>query len=559
MRDVPGRATLSGGRRPRGQGLLALVAGAVVVGIVAEATAFGLDQPEAWIPDLIVGLWCVGFGALVSIRQPTSKIGLILIGAGFAWFIGNFTRVPVDALAAVAAQFTFVHRAALVHAALTIPSGRTRGPLSLGTVAIAYVAWSVPLTAQAPALAIGLSATVSMVAGVDLVDAQGPARRIRAVALAATVLLGTAFSFAGIIHAAVPNGSADDIALFADQAAIVVVAGTLALATLFPRLRASGVTDDVVEASRPGSGVVSAALADALGDASVEIGYWHAPSGRYLDASGEPIYLPSESASRSVLRIDLDGSPAAVLVHDRDRLPDASLTDAVRAATTLAAANTHLRRTLLDQLAEVRASRRRLIQAADAELGRLERRIAAGPLRRTDRVAASLDRVEAGASARHDDALAAPVARAQAALGTARAELESLAKGLHPAVGEGGLAAALQALADRSPIPVAVTYQAGTLSNTVALAIYYACNEAIANVLKHANASTAAIRVWRGGPSVHLLVTDDGIGGADSSAGSGLRGIQDRIEAMDGRIDVVSVVGSGTRFAVEIPLSDEDG
>ena len=539
-------------------GVWAVICLGILVGIGAEALSFGLANPESWVPDLLVGWVCIGSGALVAARRPESRIGLLLTGAGFAWFIGNVANGPVEGLAVVAAQLTLVHRAVLAHAALTLPSGRITGRVQLAAIVVGYLGWSIPASAASPIITLVLGGLAVMAAVIGVLAGPPPLRRVRLIGLAGVALMGGAFALASVTHLTVPSGAADRIVLLIDQATIVIVVGGLTVATLLPRLRVSPITDLVVEASRSRSGVVRDTLAAAVGDPALELGYWHSPSGRFLDASGEAIALPSEPDPRSVLRIDLHDSPAAVVVHDPVAFESRSLTDAVRAATVLGAANARLRGNLLDQLAEVRASRRRLVLAADAELSRLERRIDGGPLQRTRDLVASLAGIEAAAASRGAITVAERVGRARASFATASKELETLAKGLNPAIAAEGLSTALHSLARRSPVPVSLVYEAGAVPEPIALAIYFACSEAVANVLKHADASAVRVRVWRDGPRVLLEVADDGAGGADPSAGFGLRGVQDRIEAMGGRIDIVSTAGSGTRFVAEAPLRDDD-
>ena len=369
---------------------------------------------------------------MIAIRQPASRMGLILAGAGFIWFAGNFSALPAAVVAAVASQLTLTHRAVLMHAALAVPGGRLAGPSQLGTVVVAYLVWSVPVVATMPVVSIGLGVVVTLVAAMHLLSAPPSARRARLVGLAATVLLGGAFALASVVHAGVPGGEADRVVLLIDQASVVVAVIALTVATLSPRLRAMGVTDVLVQASRP---------------RWVRFGRrwprpwvaapWRSATGtRPPAATWTPPARPSpcrrETIPRSVLRIDYERAPAAVLVHDPAALESRSLVDAVRAATALAAANVRLRGSILDQLADVRASRRRLVLAADAELARLERRIDSGPLQRVHDLDASSADMESAAAAGGATAVADHLARARVTLGTATDELAALARGLHP-------------------------------------------------------------------------------------------------------------------------------
>ena len=135
-------------------------------------------------------------------------------------------------------------------------------------------------------------------------------------------------------------------------------------------------------------------------------------------------------------------------------------------------------------------------------------------------------------------------------------ELRELARGLHPAVLEHGLDAALHALAARSAIPADVEYAGPRrLPETIALAAYFVASEALANVAKYAEASAVAIRVSDAGGTMTIEIADDGIGGADDARGSGLRGLADRVEALDGTLRVMSPPGEGTVVTAELPCA----
>jgi signal transduction histidine kinase len=533
-----------------------LVIGAgISIGVAAEAVSFGLGNPGRWIPDLIVGWACIGGGLLTASRRRDSRVGLLLVLAGFAWYVGNFSSVTVQPVAIAAVQLTLLHRALLVHAALTLPSGRASTWPQRVAIVGGYVTWSIPATADSAFATGTLSAAVFGVALFDQLTAPAPVRRTRMAALAAVFLLGGTFTVVTVVRAAVPNGDADSLVLLLNESVIVLVVAAITVITLLPQLEAGHVTDLVVRAARTRSGGVREALARALGDPTLEIGYWHRASGVYLDSEGDPVEPPAAHDRRSLTRVDVDGQPAALLVHDPAVLESSALSDAVHTTTILAASNARLRGDVLDQLAEVRASRGRLIAAGDAERRRMARHVDHGPIRRSQALEAILDEVASVAEARGEVGVAEQVRRARAALDHVAEDLGRLAHGLHPAsIATVGLAAALRALADRSPLPVVVTHEADDLPHSIQLAIYYACAEAIANAVKHAAASSVSVRVVHRKSHVVLTVMDDGVGGADPSTGTGLRGIADRIESLGGRATVRSAPGVGTGLRAEIPI-----
>jgi signal transduction histidine kinase len=139
-------------------------------------------------------------------------------------------------------------------------------------------------------------------------------------------------------------------------------------------------------------------------------------------------------------------------------------------------------------------------------------------------------------------------------LDEARSDLANLALGIHPSVlSEHGLGAALEQLAARSPVAVSVTVDELRLPPPVESAFYFISSEALANIAKHARAHTARVAVMNEGELARLVVSDDGVGGADPTSGAGLRGLADRIEALGGRLRVSSIRGAGTTLEAEVP------
>ena len=195
------------------------------------------------------------------------------------------------------------------------------------------------------------------------------------------------------------------------------------------------------------------------------------------------------------------------------------------------------------------------MQAGDAERRRLERDLHDGAQSRLVALKLLLSRARLRARGT-DEGLEAMLADAIDELGTSLSELRELARGIHPAVlTDQGLEPALQALASRAPVPVTVAAEPGDgrLPGPVESAAYFVVSEALANVAKYAQATEAAVAVRRENGVVTVDVTDDGIGGADVTRGSGLRGLADRVAALDGTLAVESPAGAGTHLHAEIP------
>ena len=217
----------------------------------------------------------------------------------------------------------------------------------------------------------------------------------------------------------------------------------------------------------------------------------------------------------------------------------------------------HLDAELRARLEELRASRARLVEAGDAERRRLERDLHDGAQSRLVALAAILAQLRGRMDG--DAEAASMLDRAQAELGTSLAELRELARGIHPAVlTERGLAPALGALTTRVPVPVTIDVDGvGRLPGPVEVAAYFVVAEALTNVAKYAQAGEAAVAIRRAGRGVIVEITDDGVGGADAALGSGLRGLADRVAALDGTLTVESPAGRGTRIRAEIPCEPD--
>jgi signal transduction histidine kinase len=204
----------------------------------------------------------------------------------------------------------------------------------------------------------------------------------------------------------------------------------------------------------------------------------------------------------------------------------------------------------------VRRSRARIVAAADEERKRLERNLHDGA---QQHLVASLLALRVLRAQARDPETANGIERAVEELEEAVDELRELARGIHPAaLTERGLDSALEQLARRSPVPVAVEAPPRRYPEPVEAAAYYVVSEALANVAKYARASVS-VRVTETGSGIVVEVVDDGVGGADASRGSGLSGLADRVAALDGTLAVESPAGAGTRVRAELPLPQLTG
>ena len=251
--------------------------------------------------------------------------------------------------------------------------------------------------------------------------------------------------------------------------------------------------------------------------------------------------------------IEREGEPVAALLHDPSLLDEPELLDGVAAATSITLENARLQVELRARLEELRGSRARIVEAGHRERKRLERNLHDGAQQRL--VAISLELALLEAQLAGNDEARARVARVRREIAASLQELREIARGIHPAVVTGhGLAVALEQLAALSPVPVEVTVEVDErLPEALEVAAYYLVSESLANVGKYAQATSATVDVSRNHGVVTVEIVDDGIGGADSEGGSGLRGLADRIETLGGRLRVWSADGEGTRVRAEIP------
>lgn len=295
-------------------------------------------------------------------------------------------------------------------------------------------------------------------------------------------------------------------------------------------------------------------LAESLGDRSVSVAYWLPESERFVDEVGRPVDLPDPVTGRAWTVVERDGRPVAAIIHDAALDASRELVQAAATASSLAIDNERLKADLRARLEELRVSRLRIVEAADDARRRIERDLHDGAQQQL--VALALDLRILRTQADDDEELRGGIDAVTERLATALAELRELARGIHPStLTEHGLGAAVTALAGRASLPVDVEVELDErLPPAVESTAYFMVAEALTNVVKHAEARTAAVTVRRDGDEVIVAVADDGTGGVDPSAGSGLRGLRDRLAAVDATLEIASDSG-GTSLRARIPVA----
>jgi signal transduction histidine kinase len=328
-----------------------------------------------------------------------------------------------------------------------------------------------------------------------------------------------------------------------------LVAALTALFGLVLTRRARGsVGDLVVELDRVRPGSLRPALARAIGDPTLELALWLPDRGIWVDETGHEIQLP-HGRERAVTMV---GDDLAAMIHDPVLLDQPALLEAAGSATHLALENERLQAELRAQVVELQESRARIVRAGDDERRRLERDLHDGAQQRLLATGLALQLLRTRLPG--DGDAGTLLGEAEEELQGALAELRERARGSHPAIlSDQGLAAAVRTLADRSPVPVAVTSTDSPLPAHVETAFYFVASETLANVTKHSGASQAWITVSRDDGVARLQVRDDGRGGAHEDGGSGLGGLADRIGALGGTVTIVSQQGQGTTVTAEVP------
>jgi signal transduction histidine kinase len=320
---------------------------------------------------------------------------------------------------------------------------------------------------------------------------------------------------------------------------------------LYPlRERALSALDELhrsVHAGRARPEQLAERLRDALRDPALRVGYLIPGEWGLVDEAGAPLD-PAGSVP-----VVLGGARIGALLPGLPSLSPQLLREVAASCATLVEV-VRLRLELTAALREVESSRARLVHAGDEERRRLERDLHDGAQQRLVSLGMALRLAQ-----RHlDDGradMAGLIDQAVAELGTAVAELRQIAHGLRPSSLDDGLHAALAAITQHVPIPVALDVGPELLPDDVATTVYYVASEAIANAVKHADASRIDVRIARWNGNVEVRIADDGRGGAILATGSGLAGLSDRVSAVGGALALASEAGRGTVVDAVVPCA----
>ena len=343
-----------------------------------------------------------------------------------------------------------------------------------------------------------------------------------------------------------PIGSV--LLLFSFPALVLLAATLIACASQVAQLTRRALT------SRVSTGVaVREALAERLGDRTLAIAYWLPERELFVDEHGREVELPTSDSGRAWTAVEHGGRRVAAIIHDAELEARPELVEAAAAGAVLALGNEQLKADLRARLEELRASRKRIVEASIEARKQLERDLHDGAQQQLVSLSLDLQRLQARIT---DAPTLELLETTRAKLADALADLRELARGIHPALlTDRGLAPALEALAQRAPLPVELHVDLPVRPPaSLESAAYFLVSEALTNVAKYAEASGARVFVTEADGLLAVQIEDDGVGGADPSRGSGLRGLSDRIAALDGQLKIEGAPGAGTRISATIPL-----
>ncbi|WP_433200203.1 sensor histidine kinase [Dactylosporangium sp. CS-047395] len=569
----------------------ALVPVVAAAGAAVGVTGLTLKAADGSHPtaDLVFG-GITGFaflaaGLVADRRRPGNRVGLLMVLYGTGWFAEDLQFSWVPWIFAVGGLCAHVSTALGAHLVLAYPTGRLTTRVQRTLAALSYVVavvwpafgmlfynpasrgqtkppnllmvWDNPgfcqFVADSMELGGGIVAVGVLVVLVRRWFTAGPPMRLILAPVFITGVGGAlATAVGGVAGYDSPSGQAVLLAYKAWCCLLPLgfLAGVLRL-----RIGPTRVDELLVELATPAGASVPALralLRRSLRDDTVEVGVWDPASQRYLDAEGSALVPPDADEPRTSTRIDFDGRPLGLLVHDPALREDPVRLDAVVAGAAVALERHRLAGAML---AEVERSRERIVAATDAERRRFGQDLHDGAQQNLAVAAAYLSQAVHRLDGTADEPALDALRRSDQALRDVTRELREIAHGLRPAaLTDLGIGPAVRSLAATMPIPVTLTgFDVPRLAPTVEYTVYLLVKEAFANTLKHGNASRAEVVLRHTGTALHVRVTDDGTGGAAPDGGRGLLGLQDRVHAVGGTFTVTSPPGQGTAVAAVLP------
>jgi signal transduction histidine kinase len=566
--------------------------GVMFVVLLGVELALALTTPSpvptwASVLVLVVASTYAAAGIVAWLRRPSSRMGALMLAGGLVWILTGLLDPAAPVLTAVGLITATLPLAVVVHLLHGFPSGRLRGRTSVATVLVGYFVCTVM---QAPQYLFGQGpegpSTVLQIeylpdvaqagiwaqwvvgSAVMVVTAIVLRRRWRSVppARRAGVAPLLAYGIAAVLfvptcgqlgEALLPAG---DWTLTLVTAQLAVLAGVpiaFAVTMLRGGFARTLEVEELIGRLADGSGErepLAVALAEVLGDPSSQLGFWLPEGGVYVDAAGAELRLDALGPGRTAVEAGVGGRRVGAIVFDSTLVADRGLVEAAARLIALAMERTQLTAELRESHEALRRSRARLVEAADVERRRLARDLHDGLQTRLVLLAMRADRL--GEDPALPGSARAELGELEAELAAAIASLRTLVHGvLPPVLVDYGLFAAVEDLLDRVPLAFERSLRPGPARPAPAIegTAFFVVSEAISNLLKHARASAARISLVQDGGRLLVEIEDDGVGGAAVTAGTGLRGIVDRVEALRGTVVLHSPPGGGTRLRAELP------
>jgi signal transduction histidine kinase len=571
-----------------GLGLAGVVASAVPLALAIHSVG-GHHRDLIAIFGPIIGGAFIGTGLLAWLRQPDNPFGALMVALGYAYCLSGLIVSTESWSFIFGLHLIALPYAILLHILVAFPTGRLQGRLERALVWAGYLVatvvwWALMLIEDTGAFGLPpnhlliahgqhdlfntlANVRLGIVVGLIVLAAIVMARRWRGASRALRRALAPVYVSGGLVLALYAIWSVASILGVDQDVQENLERARVAALALVPFAFMAGLVRSRVAGAAAVSALVASlgdaggrrgrlreALADTLGDPSLELAFWLPERGGWVDEAGAPVALPEDGSTRTCTTIEHEGRPLATIVHDVSLAEQGDLVRAVGGAASLALENERLDAELQANLHELRASRARIVESADAARRRIERDLHDGA---QQQLVAILLALRLARSRLDDDPRAAAdmLDGSMRELSEAIDNLRELARGIHPAVlSDRGLGPAVDALASRLTLPVEVgAMPQERLPEKVEAAAYFVVAEALTNVARYADATHARIDVTRDDGHVTVAIADDGVGGADPAKGSGLRGLADRVAALDGRLEVDSADGRGTIVRAVIP------
>jgi signal transduction histidine kinase len=561
---------------------------AVLVGAVEMVLVVAEPVAPVWqlVLFLLVAWTYLAAGIVAWWRRPSNRMGAIMVAGCFALLVAGLANMNGPGLIAVGTVGATVILALLVHLLHAFPSGRLHGAASRLTVLAGYgvsVILQAPLylfTAAPPPYDVlmvsdrpdvaNAGAWVQRVAGaaVVVVTVVILAQRLRRADPARRQVLVPLFTYGIVAVLFIPVSSSllQPLLGFSlgtlTMLQLVVIGGvpiTFALGVLRGGFARTGEVEElgtwlgVSGGARP---TLDEALAQTLGDPSLQLAFWASDRNAYVDAAGRSVELPSPGSDRAVAEVDLEGRPVGAIIYDATLIGDPELVRAAGRVVAIAVDRERLTAQLLASEGALRRSRERLVEAGDRERRRVARDLHDGMQGRLVLLALEAQRIAGHPTASERVIEAATSLRA--GIDDAAGELRRLVHAVMPAsLIERGLSAATEDLVDHVPVPTRLELgvEDGALSPAVESTAYCVVAEALTNAVKHSHAHELAVRLALADGLLLIEIDDDGVGGARPGRGVDLRSLADRVDVLGGRLRVDSPPGRGTHLVAELPCA----